>query len=93
MNERTHLYDGIGGSYGVARREDRRIAAEIRAAVGNAQSVINVGAGTGNYEPPDLTVVACVLRRSTSPWLFSQCTIGRIARPGSPSSAASHTAR
>jgi SAM-dependent methyltransferase len=40
------------------RREDPRIAARIRAALGDARTVVNVGAGTGAYEPHDLDVVA-----------------------------------
>jgi SAM-dependent methyltransferase len=40
------------------RGEDPRIAARIRAALGNARTVVNVGAGTGSYEPQDLEVVA-----------------------------------
>ncbi|WP_189281805.1 class I SAM-dependent methyltransferase [Streptomyces atratus] len=45
-------YDTIGASYSNARRPDPRIAARIHAALGNAATVINVGAGTGSYEPP-----------------------------------------
>jgi SAM-dependent methyltransferase len=52
------LYDSIGGSYTTTRREDPRIAARIRAALGDARTVLNVGAGTGAYEPPDLDVTA-----------------------------------
>jgi SAM-dependent methyltransferase len=40
------------------RREDPRIAARIRAALGDARTVVNVGAGTGAYEPDDLEVTA-----------------------------------
>jgi len=40
------------------RREDPRIGARIRAALGDARSVVNVGAGTGAYEPADLAVTA-----------------------------------
>jgi SAM-dependent methyltransferase len=40
------------------RREDPRIAARIRAALGDARTVVNVGAGTGAYEPADLEVTA-----------------------------------
>ena len=40
------------------RREDPRIAARIRAALGDARNVVNVGAGAGAYEPPDLEVTA-----------------------------------
>jgi SAM-dependent methyltransferase len=52
------LYDSIGKGYTAVRREDPRIAARIRAALGDARTVLNVGAGTGAYEPPDLDVVA-----------------------------------
>ncbi|HEY6556587.1 MAG TPA: methyltransferase domain-containing protein [Polyangiaceae bacterium] len=51
-------YDDIGRSYGATRREDPRVAAAIRSALGDARSVVNVGAGTGAYEPPDLDVLA-----------------------------------
>jgi SAM-dependent methyltransferase len=40
------------------RREDPRIAARIRAALGDARTVLNVGAGAGAYEPADLEVTA-----------------------------------
>jgi SAM-dependent methyltransferase len=52
------LYDSIGGRYTAVRREDPRIAARIRAALGDASTVVNVGAGTGAYEPTDLDVTA-----------------------------------
>jgi SAM-dependent methyltransferase len=52
------LYDSIGANYTAVRREDPRIAARIRAALGHARTVVNVGAGTGAYEPADLEVVA-----------------------------------
>jgi SAM-dependent methyltransferase len=52
------LYDSIGKGYTAVRREDPRIAARIRAALGDARTVLNVGAGTGAYEPADLDVVA-----------------------------------
>jgi len=52
------LYDSIGKGYTAVRREDPHIAARIRAALGDARTVVNVGAGTGAYEPPDLEVVA-----------------------------------
>jgi Methyltransferase domain len=52
------LYDSIGGGYTAVRREDPRIAARIRAALGDARTVVNVGAGTGAYEPEDLEVIA-----------------------------------
>lgn len=43
-------YDRIGVGYGTARRADPKIAARIADALGNARSVLNVGAGTGSYE-------------------------------------------
>jgi SAM-dependent methyltransferase len=52
------LYDSIGKRYTSVRREDPRIGAKIRAALGDARTVVNVGAGTGAYEPADLEVTA-----------------------------------
>lgn len=52
------LYDTIGGNYSYVRRPDPRIAAMIEAALGDAASVVNIGAGTGAYEPRDREVVA-----------------------------------
>lgn len=51
-------YDRIGTSYSATRRPDPRIAAHILDALGDAASVVNVGAGTGSYEPRDRKVVA-----------------------------------
>jgi SAM-dependent methyltransferase len=52
------VYDEIGRTYTRTRRADPRIAARIAAALGGAASVLNVGAGSGNYEPTDLRVIA-----------------------------------
>jgi len=51
-------YDTLGTGYAEIRRPDPRIAAPIWAALGNAESVVNVGAGTGSYEPTDRDVIA-----------------------------------
>ena len=51
-------YDTIGVGYTAVRREDPRIAARIRAALGDVRTVLNVGAGAGAYEPADLDVTA-----------------------------------
>jgi len=51
------LYDKIGAGYAGTRRADPRIAGAIRAALGDAASVVNIGAGSGSYEPTDLRVV------------------------------------
>jgi SAM-dependent methyltransferase len=52
------IYDTIGANYGATRTTDWRIAAHLHSALGDAASVINVGAGTGSYEPADRQVVA-----------------------------------
>src|SRR6478736_8224239 len=54
----AQLYDTIGATYPVTRRTEPRIAAQIWAALGDAGTVLNVGAGTGSYEPPDRDVTA-----------------------------------
>lgn len=54
----SDVYDSIGRSYSHQRRSDPRIAAHVWAALGDARSVLNVGAGTGSYEPDDRAVVA-----------------------------------
>ncbi len=55
---RPDRYDSIGRSYRHTRREDPRLAASIHAALGSARAVVNVGAGTGSYEPRHLAVIA-----------------------------------
>ena len=55
---RAPVYDRIGGRYATGRRTDPRIAAPIWAALGGARTVLNVGAGSGSYEPPGRRVVA-----------------------------------
>jgi SAM-dependent methyltransferase len=45
------IYDTLGVTYGRTRRPDPRIAARIDAALADAADVVNVGAGTGSYEP------------------------------------------
>jgi hypothetical protein len=51
-------YETHGQGYGVIRQTDPRIAAHVHRALGDARTVINVGAGTGSYEPEDRYVVA-----------------------------------
>src|SRR4051794_12093876 len=52
------LYDTIGTTYTATRRTEPRIAAQIWDALGDARTVVNVGAGTGSYEPTDRHLVA-----------------------------------
>jgi SAM-dependent methyltransferase len=51
-------YDVIGLGYAGVRGADPRLAAQIRQALGDARSVVNVGAGAGSYEPPELDLIA-----------------------------------
>ncbi|HMI95993.1 MAG TPA: class I SAM-dependent methyltransferase [Micropepsaceae bacterium] len=58
MTPRLQLYDKIGSNYAQHRKADPRIAAAVTAALGNARTVLNLGAGAGSYEPRDRRVVA-----------------------------------
>ena len=51
-------YERIGHGYAQTRREDPEIAARVRAALGDARTVVNVGAGAGSYKPGDRHVIA-----------------------------------
>jgi SAM-dependent methyltransferase len=51
-------YEAWGHGYARLRRADPRIEALVHDALGDARSVLNVGAGAGSYEPRDRTVVA-----------------------------------
>jgi SAM-dependent methyltransferase len=52
------IYDTIGRRYRDVRRPEPRIASAIWTALGDASSVVNVGAGTGSYEPDDRELIA-----------------------------------
>jgi SAM-dependent methyltransferase len=54
----TAAYDRLGRGYERHRRADPRIAHRVVVALGRASSVVDVGAGTGSYEPADRAVVA-----------------------------------
>jgi hypothetical protein len=58
MSDLGARYERIGHGYARLRREDPRIAARIDAALGDARTVVNVGAGAGSYEPRDRYVIA-----------------------------------
>lgn len=54
----SKIYDTIGVNYANLRQPDPRIAAMIEHALGDAETVLNVGAGTGSYEPTGRKVTA-----------------------------------
>lgn len=51
-------YGVIARTYTDFRKPEPRIARQVRAALGEAHTVLNIGAGAGSYEPPDREVTA-----------------------------------
>jgi SAM-dependent methyltransferase len=65
MNVRSHVginvadpYEHLGRGYAAHRRPDPRIAHAVAQALGDARTVVNIGAGAGSYEPAGRTVLA-----------------------------------
>jgi len=58
QREGVQHYDDIGRGYAARRRADPRIQDIIDRALGGSERVLNVGAGTGSYEPNDRHVTA-----------------------------------
>jgi len=58
MKDTMQRYDQIGRGYSSQRRPDHRIFRQICQALGQSESVLNVGAGTGSYEPSHVDTVA-----------------------------------
>ena len=52
------IYDEIGVNYSVTRGTDPRIAEQLYAELEGATRIVNIGAGTGSYEPEDVPLVA-----------------------------------
>jgi SAM-dependent methyltransferase len=52
------VYDEIGKGYIGKRSADPSIYAAVRSQIGASKNIVNVGAGTGSYEPVELNVVA-----------------------------------
>lgn len=67
------LYDGIGLGYANVRRADPRLSARIATHLGNAQTILDVGAGSGSYEPTDRAVIAV----EPSPAMIEQRPAGK----------------
>jgi SAM-dependent methyltransferase len=79
----AQLYDTIGATYTVTRRTEPRIAARVWAAFGDARTVLNVGAGTGSYEPTDRDVTAVepsALMRAQRPAGAAPCVAAAAER-------------
>ncbi len=51
-------YDNIGINYSQKRKSDPRIASQILSKLEKAKSIVNIGAGSGSYEPDDIELVA-----------------------------------
>lgn len=59
MSAETSIrYDSIGSNYAAIRREEPRFIRLIEDALGDARTLLNVGAGTGSYEPRGRYVIA-----------------------------------
>lgn len=52
------LYDDIGINYSVTRGTDPKIAKQLNSELQGATRIVNIGAGTGSYEPEDIDLVA-----------------------------------
>jgi len=79
----SRLYDEIGNAYPATRRTEPRIAAQVWNALGDARTVLNVGAGTGSYEPPDRDVTAVepsAVMRALRPADAAPCVAGDAER-------------
>jgi SAM-dependent methyltransferase len=75
----SQLYDSIGAAYAVTRCTEPRIAGRVWAALGDARTVVNAGAGTGSYEPPGRDVIAVEpsgLMRAQRPAGAAPCVAG-----------------
>ncbi|MFE9661875.1 MerR family DNA-binding transcriptional regulator [Streptomyces sp. NPDC005955] len=79
----AQLYEAIGSDYPATRRTEPRIAAQVWAALGDARTVLNVGAGTGSYEPADREVTAVepsAVMRAQRPADAAPCVAARAER-------------
>jgi hypothetical protein len=79
------LYDTIGATYTVTRCTEPRIAAQVWAALGDARTVLNIGAGAGSYEPPGRDVIAVepsAVMRAQRPADAAPCVAAAAESPG-----------
>ncbi|MFN8439239.1 MAG: class I SAM-dependent methyltransferase [Caldilineaceae bacterium] len=52
------IYDDIGGTYSVTRCTDPKVASQLYPELQGATRILNIGAGTGSYEPENVELVA-----------------------------------
>lgn len=52
------IYDDIGNNYAVTRCTDPKIATQLYDELHGATRIVNIGAGTGSYEPENIELVA-----------------------------------
>jgi SAM-dependent methyltransferase len=77
------LYDTIGTTYALTRCTEPRIAEQVWGALGDARTVLNVGAGTGSYEPLDRDVTAVepsAVMRAQRPTGSGRCVAANAER-------------
>lgn len=82
MTKSPQIYDEIGANYNRMRLPDARIASALFAALGDAQSIVNVGAGTGAYEPRSRRVIA--VEPSGEMILQRESPAGSVLRASAP---------
>src|SRR3954447_25050753 len=79
----ARLYDSIGTTYTSTRRTEPRIAEQVWAALGDAQTMLNVGAGSGSYEHSDRGVPAVepsAVMRAQRPARAARCVAATADR-------------
>jgi hypothetical protein len=77
-------YDRIGVAYAAVRGTDPALAKRIWTALGDSCTMVNVGAGTGSYEPPDRWVLAV----EPSAMMIAQRPLDAASDPGAGGRAA-----
>jgi len=58
VNFNKELYDEIGLNYSIGRKSDAYIAAQINSELQGSDSILNIGAGSGSYEPKSVNLTA-----------------------------------
>lgn len=52
------IYDQIGINYSTQRQTDPRLAAQLHKELEGASKILNIGAGSGSYEPENIDLIA-----------------------------------